>query len=194
MAHLLISQAYIKERGIIDDNVDFQKLTPIIELVQDIFIQKALGTDLFNEIKTQSTPPITLTAANQTLLDNHIQKIMVLYIQCRAPLALQYRFMNKGIMQRSAENAASVDANTLKYYMQEWKTDAESYVQMMTNYIIANPSLYPAYFTNNGLDRTPPLNSAAQIDMYLPDTYKTGTTNDTGPLCKGNSDIGTQIF
>jgi len=113
MAHLLISQNYLKEKGIIDNNVDFTKLTHVIETVQDIFIQNALGTDLYNQIKTQSTPPTTLTAANATLLNDYILKIMVLYIQCKAPVAVQYRFMNKGIMQVSADNATPFSMRNL---------------------------------------------------------------------------------
>jgi len=195
MAHLLISQNYLKEKGIIDNNVDFSKLTHVIETVQDIFIQNALGTDLYNQIKTQSTPPTTLTAANATLLNDYILKIMVLYIQCKAPVAVQYRFMNKGIMQVSADNATPLDPNSLKFYTQEWKTDAEAYVQMMTNYIIAHQSDYPAYFTNNGLDRQVPSNNGHNIDMFLPDSpYKNTLGDYYNNTCKKDKDISNQPF
>ena len=193
MAHLLISQNYLKEKGVVDNNVDFSKLTSVIETVQDIFIQKALGTDLYEEIKTQSTAPVTLTAANTTLLNNYILKIMLLYIQCKAPIAVQYRFMNKGIMQVSGDNATPLDPNSLKFYTQEWKTDAEAYLQMMTDYIHAHPEDYPAYYTNNGIDRQIPSNSGHNIDMFLPDGEPYKYRNDMGPI-RDSGDIGTQIF
>lgn len=195
MAHLLISQSYLKAKGIIDDNADFQKITPIIELVQDLNILPALGTDLYNQIVTQSTPPTTLTSANQTLLDDHILKCMVYFIQAKAPLVFQYRFMNKGIMTRTAENANPVDPTTLKMYQHDWLSAAEMYTQRMTNYILDNLSSYPAYQTNNGLSRELPRTNAFQVDMYLPDGPAIALTNDTGPIKdSGSSNIGTQIF
>jgi hypothetical protein len=195
MAQLFLSQQYLKERSIIDDNVDFQKLTPIIELVQDIYIMPALGTDLFNLIKTQSTPPTSLTAANETLLTDHILKAMVLYVQAEAPISFKFRFMNKGLMIRSAENAQPAETGDLKFYTQEWKSKAELYIQRMTNYILAHQTDYPAYSTNTGLDREPPRTNAFDVDIYLRDMGGNSyLTNDTGPLKDTNSDIGKQIF
>lgn len=168
MAQLLLSQSYLTDRSIIDNNVDFKKLTPIIELVQDIYIQPLLGTNLFNQIITQSTPPTTLTAANLFLLDNHILKIMVLYVLAEAPKSLKYRYMNKGVLVKSPEGSNPIDLNELKFLNDDWISKAQLYAKRMELYIKANISLYPEYSTNNELDEEQP-RSASQIDIYLPD-------------------------
>lgn len=188
MAQHLISQDYIKQKSVIDNNVDFSKLAPIIELVQEVYMRPALGSDLYDQIITQSTPSSSLTAANQYLMDNFIQTIMVYYLQSRAALSVHYRFTNKGIVTRTAADENGIDAVNLKMYMQEWKTDAETMVQRMKDYIIAHPSDYPAFFTNNGIDRIIPNYNSFNIDMYLRDVPATGLTNDTGPLRQGDSE------
>ena len=175
MAQLLVSQEYLRARSIISDNADFKLLTPIIELVQDIYIQPALGTNLYNQIKEQSIPPANeLTAVNKTLLEDHIQKIMVLYIQAEAPLSFKYRFMNKGVMSLTDENAQVIDLTELKYITQEWKTKAELYLKRMIYFILGNLNNYPLYLTNNGLDKEQPTQSAFNSGMYLPETPPKG--------------------
>ena len=48
---LLISQATLQSKSIINDNVDWEMIKPVVEVVQDLYLQKLIGTDLFKNFK-----------------------------------------------------------------------------------------------------------------------------------------------
>lgn len=178
MANLLISQSYLQNRSIIDSNVDYQKLSPIIEMVQDIYLEPLLGSDLYDEIITQTTPPTTLTSANQTLVNEHILKVMLFYVLAEAPAALHYRYMNKGVQIKSSDNSTPADRTDLKELYDSYKNKAETYGDRMRRYIISNPTLYPKYFSNNTIDKELP-KEAYNVDLFLSDRGCPSPTNDS---------------
>ena len=90
----LISHAYLKDKSIIDDNVDMKKLNPTIEDVQLLKIKPLLGSDLYDLIVTEASGG-TLTIDNKLLLDEYILRIMTNYIVSWSTDILKYRFMNK---------------------------------------------------------------------------------------------------
>jgi hypothetical protein len=168
MAHLLISQSYLKDKSVINDNVDFKILTPVIELVQDKHILPLLGSDLFELIKTQSTPPTTLTAANQTLLDDYILKAMVHYILAESVSSFRFRYMNKGILTKTAENAQPISREEAKDLYDENMSNAQFYAGELKKYITRNQTSFPAYFTSGDVGETPASATAFDCDIYLP--------------------------
>lgn len=179
---LLLESSYLLERGIIDNNVDTKKLNFVIETVQDLYIKPLIGTKLFNAIRTQSIPPATsLTPANETLLNDYILKIMVLYVQARMTSVLKYRYMNKGVMAKSAENASPIDLAEVKYLEDKFVSDAQVYADQMKRFIIANLTDYPLYYANNGINEINP-QPAADIDIYLSNGPEVKYTNDSGEL------------
>lgn len=165
--HKLISEQYLLDRSIIDNNSDYKKLGFIIETVQDVHIHSLLGTNLFNEIMTQSVPVTTLTAANQTLLDDYILKIIVLYVLAEAPISFKYRYMNKNIVSQEAEGTSSASLDEVKFLNDSWTTKAQLIAARMVDYIKANQSLYPKYFNNTGIYQQTPDNPF-DIDIFIP--------------------------
>lgn len=178
MANLLISEQYLKDRSIVDGNIDYRKFAPIIEMVQDIHLEPLLGSDLYDEIITQATPPTTLSTANATLLNEHILKVMLFYVLAETPAALHYRYMNKGIQIKSSENSTPADRTDLKELYDSYKNKAETYGDRMKRFILANPTLYPKYFSNNTLDKELP-KDAFSTDIYLTDVGYPPPTNDS---------------
>lgn len=161
MSALFISENYLKQNGVINDNADMKVITPTIFLVQDIYIHKILGTDLFNEITTQITNN-TVSSDNQTLLDNYILPTMLWYTLCECTPVFKYRYMNKGVMVKNSENSTPADLQEIQYLMDKWKNNAELYAQRLTNYLIqeATSSKYAAYLQNTDLsDIKPTLNN-----------------------------------
>ena len=178
MANILISETYLKDRSIIDNNVDYRKVMPIIEAIQDLKLEPLLGTDLYDEIITQTTPPTTLSGDNQTLIDNYILKFMLFYVLAEAPAALHYRYMNKGIQIKSSENSTPADRTDLKELYDAYKNKAEEYGDRMIRYILANPTLYPKYFSNNTIDKEQPKN-AYNVDIFINDRGYPNPSNDS---------------
>lgn len=171
---LLISQTYLFEKTSIDDNVNFDKLVPIIEDVQFLKIKPLLGNNLYQEILIQSTPVSTLTAANQTLLDDYILPCMVRYFMSEAVIPFKFKYTNIGIVSKSTDNSQSIEMPAANQLVDFWKNKAEEYGKLMQDFIRANQSDYPAFFNNEGLDQRPPEQTSFGIDMYLPDLYDDG--------------------
>ena len=125
---LWIGQEYLKSKSVIDDNTDFQILKPIIQAVQDLFIEPILGTKLYKQIDTQITNS-TLTAANQTLLNNYILKCMLWYVMAESSKVFKFRYTNKGILVKTGENSEAISTDDLKFIVDDWKNYAENYAE-----------------------------------------------------------------
>lgn len=163
----LISHAYLKDKSIIDDNVDMKKLNPTIEDVQLLKIKPLLGSDLYDLIVTEASGG-TLTIDNKLLLDEYILRIMTNYIVSWSTDILKYRFMNKGVMSKTPEGSQNTDLRELQYLADKYANLAENYADSMIKYIAAYPSKYPAYMTNSGVDKVKP-RGAFDCDIYLPE-------------------------
>ena len=170
MATLWIGQDYLIRHSVIDDNTEYDKITPVIELVQDKYILPLLGTSLYNTIETHILAYInsatTIPAAYKTLIDNYILKMMVHYIMYESSPTFKFRYANKGIMTNSSDNGQPIPTNDMEYLMNIWKTNGEMYGDRMIKYLNYNNSTYPTYNNNTGADIFPERN-AYDVDIYL---------------------------
>jgi hypothetical protein len=170
MSTLWIGQDYLIRHSVIDDNTEYDKITPVIELVQDKYILPLLGTGLYNTIETHILAYInsatTIPAAYKTLIDNYILKMMVHYIMYESSPTFKFRYANKGIMTNSSDNGQPIPTNDMEYLMNIWKTNGEMYGDRMIKYLNYNNSTYPTYNNNTGADIFPERN-AYDVDIYL---------------------------
>ena len=150
-----ISKAYLEEMSVINENTDWKILKPTIIMVQDIYLQKILGTPLYNDLKTKLIADITLaTYPNEkALIDNYISKALVWYIKMESTMEFKFRYMNKGVMVKNSDNSQPADTNDLKYLMDKWRVNAEMYAQLLTDYLIMNTQTFPKYLEvdNSGM-------------------------------------------
>ena len=166
---LFLTEQYLMETSVINDNADIELLKPVIKECQDIYIHSILGTGLYNELQTQITAS-TLTALNTTLLDTYIQPALRYWVQFESAPILTYKFMNKSIVKKNSENSTPVELNELKFLMDKFKDKAEWYSQRLTEYLCANQVSYPL-FNNPGStsDTIHPQGSQYSAGMYLGD-------------------------
>lgn len=170
MSQLIISEAYLKDKSVITNNTDFKYITPQIVLVQETKLRPLLGTNLYNLIITQSTPVTSLTPDNLVLVDTYILPFLQLYIMAKSILALKYKFTNTGVIVRDAGGSGTaIPQNEAKELADSFINDAEAYGQLMVDYIKANPTKYPTYFTNTGLGNVIPKSEAYDCGIYLDD-------------------------
>lgn len=150
-----ISKTYLEEMSVINENTDWKILKPTIIMVQDIYLQKILGTPLYNDLKTKLIADITLaTYPNEkALIDNYISKALIWYIKMEATMEFKFRYMNKGVMVKNSDNSQPADTNDLKYLMDKWRVNAEMYAQLLTDYLIMNTQTFPKYLEvdNSGM-------------------------------------------
>lgn len=164
-----MSESYLKETSLINENVDMKLLTPVIQLVQDLFIHPILGTDLYEEIISQIGSS-SVSANNQTLLDNYILPCMRWYVMCKAAPGVQYQYTNIGVRVASSEKSQAADLQQLQFIMDSWENNAEEYAQRATNFLKANTDTYPKYISNGDeADDIHPKNTNYTSSLFLDD-------------------------
>lgn len=163
---LTITERYLKENSIINDNTDMKIITPTIILVQDKYLEPILGTPLFKEVKDQIQNN-TLTSLNQTLLDDYILKAMIWYTLHESTPAFKYRYMNKGVMVKNSDNSSAADLDEIKFLMDKWRKNAEYYSERITMYLKANMNLYPLYYTYQNYNDKRPNRTNYTTSLFL---------------------------
>lgn len=164
---LFISEQYLKDRSIISDNADMKTITPTIIYCQDLYIQNILGTDLYEDIKTEIIAG-SVSSLNSTLLDNYILKPLMFYILCECTPALQFRYMNKGVMTKNSDNSNPVDLSTVQYLMSKWRNAAENYADILAKYLCENSNDYPLYNANTETYKIKGRKNPFYCSLYLP--------------------------
>lgn len=165
---LIVTEKYLKENSVINDNTDMKVITPTIFSVQDLKIENILGSDLFNEICTQIDTD-TVSAANQTLLDNYILPCLVNHVLCNLTPVLKYRYMNKGVMIKSSETSSPTDLKEIGFMMDLWRNQAEEYSERATKFLCDNITTYPLYVANPNYSDIKPNTTNYTSGLYLED-------------------------
>jgi hypothetical protein len=153
---LFIDEQTLKDYSIISDNVDFKQLRPEIITIQDLYIQDLIGSGLYNELKTQILAN-TVTVLNQTLLNDYIQPCLIWRVMAESPLALSFKYANKGIVNKTGENSTMPTMPDMANIIGKYMDRSESYAEKLVNYLIANDTSYPLY-----------LNPGSDVDTVYP--------------------------
>jgi len=75
------------------------------------------------------------------------------YVLGELPMAMQYKFVNKGVVKRTSENIQEPSFAELQSISEYYKGYAQWYAERSINYLCANSTLYPEYL-NPGSDIT----------------------------------------
>jgi hypothetical protein len=170
MATIWVNQTYFNKTSGIDTNVEFSKVTPVLNLVQRKYIKYKLGTDFYAVMEAAIVDYLdnatAIPADLKHLLDEFIMPAIVYYTLYEYTLPAKMRYTNKGIMVKRSENADPADDAGLELMMEVWKSNAELHIHEMEQYISVNQTLYPAYFTNNS-SLIIPDQTSYDVDVYL---------------------------
>ena len=171
---LFIDEAYLKSASLINQNVDMKMLTPTIQLVQNNFILRYLGTgeyvDLQNKIAgvyPDGTSGNTLNANDLFLLNAYIQPLMVWGIMMKAPYYLTYKFMNKGVQKMSSDNAQPASAEEMQMLMNDASHNFDFYANQLVFYLQGNTQLYPQYQVVKTIDDVAPSVRGYKSRLYI---------------------------
>lgn len=167
----LLDQKYLKAKSLINGNVDFEMISPIIDATQELKIKPLLGTNLYDRVVYESTPTGVDTYANlstaiRNLLEGYIQPAMNWYIQADLLLPLKFRSVNKGVMEKNSSQSQAAATSDVQMLEQRYLNKAENYGSRMARFIEANQTLYPEYFTNTGIDKIFPDRKPFKSPIY----------------------------
>jgi hypothetical protein len=175
-AILFITETYIKKFSNIDSNVDAQYITPVIDLVQKMYIRPILGTALYNELVTEITND-TVSANNVTLLDDYILDTMLYYVLSEGLPSFTYKIENKSVSTKTSDNATPVDNSIIQSEVARYKDRAEFFAQTLTDFLEA---------TADGTNYNAYLNPGSAFNTVRPisNNYTTGwVLDDNGTNC-----------
>jgi hypothetical protein len=157
---LLISEVKLKAFTNINKNVDMDVIRAEIGVAQDIHLQNLLGTKFYEHLLDQITATgNTFNADELILVNDYIADYLIQTAYFEMIPQLQYRTMNRGIVEGQMESATSVDIETMKYLRGIQKQRSDFYQQRLTDYLI----------TGRGQNKFPDYLSYSSIDGMLPD-------------------------
>lgn len=169
---LFISEQTLKDRSLLQDNVDPKLIKPTIKAAQDMFIEPILGTGLYLELQEQIADD-DLSVLNKKLLDNYITDCLCWYVASEMVMSLSFKLTNKNVLRKTSENSEVTSISELFDVMNLYKNKAEWYAQRITNYLCENNTDYPLYDNpGNGVDVIHPNNSSYFSGIYLGDSKK----------------------
>jgi hypothetical protein len=175
MGVLLISETKLKNFTNINRNVDMDVLKAEIQIAQDIDLQTILGTLFYDHLLNQVTSTgNTFNADEKKLVDEYIQPFLIQQAYFQAMPNLQFRTMNRGIVEGQMENATSVDIETFKYLRNIQKSRADFYMTRLMDYLLIGygQNQFPQYNTQSTKDGMIP----DRTQKYMPGIVLRRTT------------------
>jgi len=166
----LVLPSVVKERMSLHDNVDDKLIYPEILAVQDLYIMPLLGSTLFNKILSDIDAG-TLTGNYKDLMDNYIVQCICNYVMSELPEGLNYQYWNKGVSQKTVDNATQPSMSEMYQIVAKYKSRAEFYARKARLYLVQNsPAMFPEYRTFvAGVDVVYPDAESYSSPIYLGD-------------------------
>lgn len=149
---LLISEKYVKENSEIDENVDMKLILPSIWYCQKQYIEKTLGTPLYNDLIAKVVAG-TLAGDDLNLVDAYIADALLYWVRFKSLTPLMFKFRNKSIATNSSENSQPISKKDFDAIRDEYRLDAEYFTSRVTDYLCANQTLFPLYTTYTTSDQ-----------------------------------------
>ena len=104
MAVLFISEQYVKNTTLIDENVDVKLILPSIKDCQELRIHPILGTPFYEDLKTKITAG-TLNSDEVNLLDVYIAPAMAQWTMYECSTSMLFKYRNKSVATKNSENS-----------------------------------------------------------------------------------------
>ena len=175
MGVLLISETKLKAFTNINKNVDMDVLKAEIQIAQDIDLQTILGTLFYQHLLDQVTSTgNTFNADEKKLVDEYIQPFLIQQAYFTAMPAIQFRVMNRSIVEGQMENAVPVEIETFKYLRNIQKSRSDFYMTRLMDYLLIGygQNQFPQYNTQSTKDGMIP----DRTQKYMPGIVLRRTT------------------
>ena len=173
MKALFLSEAWLLENSIVNENVSYTQIRPTLVKAQEMRIQPIVGTELFRELEGQIVSG-SLSGLNTTLLEDYLRPALREWLYFELPNVLAFKYMNKGMVKRTSTESESLDLTEIKRLIAKAQQDAEWYSERATRYLLENRTLYPL-FNNPSLDidkiRPQMQNFQTGIPLGIPNRY-----------------------
>jgi len=140
-----ISERYLKNNTPFGDNVDIKDIYPHAKTAEDIYIQEALGTALYERLIDSLTASPQNTTANETILLKIIRSAMVWWTCYDALPFVWIKIRNIGLVKQSGENLETVSVQEMEKQRSILKEKATFYMNRLKDYLCENSNLFSEY-------------------------------------------------
>lgn len=154
MEALLITRQDIVKYSSLNGNLDTDRMQQFIKMSQDIHLERILGSDLLNRIKSDIISG-TLADPYLTLLTKYIKPMLIHWSLVEIIPFNAYQIANGGIFKHNSENSDSVSKNEVDFLMEKYRKVAEHYTTRFKDYMCFHSSQFPEWNSNSEEDMYP---------------------------------------
>lgn len=144
----LISEQTIKQRTLVNDNVDGVYIAPMIEMAQDVDLTSLVGEDLVNKLCDLILDNSITDEVNKdykVLLDKFITPYMCWLVTANIQIAINYKFTNSGVVENYDDHKQRLSYNDSTALLNQYQHYANAYATKLTDYLCDNHTKYPEY-------------------------------------------------
>lgn len=193
---LFITEQTFKERTGASNLIDGKQLFPMIKVAQDMHIQTALGSGLYNRLLT-GIEVDNLNANETYLIDTYITDALIWYTMSMLPMSMGYQLFSKGFLQKTSEESQTPSRADLELIGQNYLSMAEFYKTRLIKYLQTNYMQFYEYYNQQlDIDTIFPENKAYTSPIYLGADYMSrypyvnSTSGTQAPLVVNYTAVG----
>lgn len=140
-----ISEKYLKDNSPLSGNIDIQELYPFAKTAEEIYIQEAIGTRLFDRLAASLEASPKNTTSDEVTLLKKIRSCLVWYTCYDALPFIATKIRNIGVVKQEGPDIKSAEDNSVINLAKKCKDKGDHYLRMLQMYLCENSSLFPEY-------------------------------------------------
>lgn len=140
-----ISENYLKDNSPLSGNIDIKEVYPFAKTAEEVYIQEAIGTRLFDRLVSSLTASPKNTTVNEIVLLKKIRSCLVWYTCYDALPFLATKIRNVGLVKQAGDNLESATDQQEIRLEKKCKDKGDFYLRILQNYLCENSNLFPEY-------------------------------------------------
>lgn len=146
----LITEDYFKTYSPIPDNYNIKELKPYFHVAEKIWIEKIIGTPLYEEL-LEEVENDNVTPEHATLLLN-IYPLLAFAIVYESLPFVSYHITQIGITKGASENSTSVSINDVNYISTQLRNQCETMKMLLKKFLDEHAEHYPLYYAADNVE------------------------------------------
>ena len=147
---MFISETYIKENTPAPLTLDPKDLTVHIVAAEKHYLRDTLGSEFYEYLSTKYDAQ-TLSANEETLVQDFIKPAVLYRALAFALPWIQYNLTSKGLLQHTDINSTNVDNSQFRFILNECQNRAYQNENDLKKYLSKNSNLFPQFQSQDGL-------------------------------------------
>jgi len=142
-----ISETYLKDNSPLNRNIDMDELYPFAKTAEEIYIQEAIGTALYDDLIAKIIA--NTLSANEIILCKKIRSALVWWTVYDSLPFIATKIRNIGVVEQNGDNLSNVDVSIQSRLEAKVKNKAMHYMKMLQGYLCENSNLFTEYCCAN---------------------------------------------